>query len=120
NSIGLRDDEIVLPKPPHEFRILTVGGSITTGYGVERSQSYVEQLQELLQRTQSRAVTVINAGVPGYAPFQYVNLLKEIGLKLDPDLILIDFSINDVLDKKTNLKEFGGKGEFRGGGAFLR
>src|SRR5207244_4088085 len=34
NSLGLRGDEISVPKPPRTVRIVAVGDSITFGYGI--------------------------------------------------------------------------------------
>src|SRR5204863_839527 len=45
NSYGLREDEINVPKPPHTFRLLAVGDSITFGYGVTVEESYVKVLE---------------------------------------------------------------------------
>lgn len=119
NSLGLRDDE-PQARLPQEARVLMLGGSITTGYAMERPQGYTDQLEELLGRTQMRKSTVWNAGVPGYAVFQESIMFDRLFPALQPDYVLLDFAINDVIDKQMNLKALGGKGEFRGGGAFLR
>jgi hypothetical protein len=120
NGLGLRDDEIPLEKSPHETRVLVMGGSITTGYAMERPQPYVDQLEELFERTQANPITFVNAGIPGYSTFQTLQLLQELGPSLRPDMVLVDFSLNDVTDKYLNFEELGGSGEFRGGGAFFR
>jgi hypothetical protein len=49
NSLGLRGEEVVLPKPEGEFRIICVGGSTTYTSKVEDYKlSYPDLLQENL------------------------------------------------------------------------
>lgn len=123
NSLGFRDEEIPLDKQPDEFRILCLGDSVTFGYRLEEPQTYVAQLEALLnQHYQRRHFQVINAGVDGYSTFQELHLLKQKGLALKPDLILVCFVLNDVTEQFRTMASLGGAGHYAGAGkkSFIR
>lgn len=94
---GLRDREFG-PKAPDEFRILLLGDSFVMGWGLPPDQTIPAQLERLLQpRQPQRRITVINAGVSGYGPFQEAGILEDRGLALRPDLVLLQlFPANDI------------------------
>jgi lysophospholipase L1-like esterase len=99
NSHGLRDREISLLKPSNTFRILALGDSFTYGAGVRIEETYVKQLEAMLnQKLGNRGIRyeVLNAGVPGYNTHQELIHLKEVGLLYHPDLILIGFTMSDA------------------------
>ncbi len=62
NSLRLRGPEVG-PKPPGTKRILAIGESVTHGWGLADSDTWVVKLEAEL-RGQGRAVEVLNAGVP--------------------------------------------------------
>jgi lysophospholipase L1-like esterase len=94
NALGLRGPEIP-EKRPDEFRILSLGESTTFGWNVSYEQSYSALLQELLPSLAGRRVRVVNAGVPSYTSFQAYHYLRERGLDLEPDAVLLYFGAND-------------------------
>lgn len=89
NSMGLRERELSLAKPAGEIRILCVGDSNTFGYCVSPELAWPRQLEALLQAQHTgKAIRVINAGVPGYTFLQGYLLLREVGLRYHPDLVI--------------------------------
>ncbi len=99
NSHGLRDREFSLQKMPNTFRIVTLGDSFTYGQGVLSQETYVKQLEMLLnvqREGQSLRYEVLNAGVPGYNTRQEFLHLKEVGLQFEPDIVLIGYNMNDA------------------------
>jgi lysophospholipase L1-like esterase len=99
NSVGLRDEiEPDDKKSENVFRILNLGDSVTFGIGVHLKDTYAKKLEKLLNQKGEGKLRyeVINAGVPGYRTCQEIVLLKEVGLKYQPDLILIGFILNDA------------------------
>ena len=101
NSSGYRQAEFE-PHKDAQQRILVVGDSFTFGYGVGEEESYPRVLErELAQvRTGSRRspIEVINAGVPAWWLDAYYLYLKEYGLKLQPDLVLLGLFIGNDID----------------------
>lgn len=95
NEIGLRDDPIA-PKADGEYRIVAVGDSVTFGWGVPRVDTFTEQLERDLALRLGRPVNVINGGVGGYNSVQELAFLREDGLRLSPDLVLLVYVYNDV------------------------
>lgn len=96
NSRGLRSDEISLRKPRNGYRILCLGDSITYGHGVDSQFTYEKQLERILQeKYPDKKVQVINGGCPGYTSFQGLYILENIGLKYDPDLLIVGFCYAD-------------------------
>lgn len=119
NALGLRGEEIT-NKPSDEYRILVLGGSVTAGTDVEEKEIYVSYLQDSLNKDSKKKFKIINAGVPGYSPFQYLYVLRNIGPKINADMVLLDFAINDVLEGRAKPIHIDNKPEFRMKDAFLR
>ena len=102
NSLGLRNPEITLTKPPSTKRILFIGDSYTMGWGVPEQSAYPRLTEKLLD-TESLpfAVQDINAGFTASGPSGYYLYLKQHGLDLSPDIIVIGFYLgNDILARR--------------------
>ncbi len=109
NSLGLRDDEMPIEKPPGETRILSLGDSFTFALGVRFEDLYVQMLERRLNEDQpSRKFQVINAGVAGYNTTQELIYLMADGLRYEPDLITIGFYWNDLLGNDKPLPAIDG------------
>src|SRR3989339_352779 len=66
NSQGLRDYEYGLKKPGNSIRIAAVGDSTTFGSGVNLEDTYVKQLEKILNKNCSKKIEVINFGAGGF------------------------------------------------------
>ncbi len=112
NSVGLRGPEYPTPKPAGLFRVLLVGDSFTFGYGVAEDSTYGAQLERLISARglPCASVQIVNGGVNGYNTEQEVAFVRLIGLSLQPDLVIIGFNPNDIMDAaegKTMLRHPG-------------
>jgi lysophospholipase L1-like esterase len=98
NSLGLRGDEPIQPKPAGVVRVLVMGDSIAFGWGVNDDETFCYLLQEALNRgTSQLTYEVINGAVSGYTTRQQSNLLQRLAPQLRPDMVLIAFYWNDLL-----------------------
>ena len=99
SSQGLRD-RFYGKKEAGEFRVLMLGDSFTFGWGVAAENTIPACLEaELRARHPERKITVINAGVHGYGPWQSHIRLKERGLALEADLVIFQsYLVNDLTD----------------------
>ena len=99
NSLGLRSAEIEPAKPAGVFRILVLGDSVTFGWGVRVEDAFPSQLASLLATLRPNdRFEVINAGVSGYGTWQELLWLRQTGLKLDPDVVIVQAHLNDAAD----------------------
>ncbi len=100
NSAGFRGPELPGAKPAGVYRIVVLGDSFTFGYGVRERQAYPARLEHILNaRTHGRPrVEVVNLGVPGAGPLDYLHHLTSTALALQPDLVLVGLFANDVND----------------------
>jgi len=97
NSWALHDHERSLHKPPGiGFRTLLVGDSFTEGVMVSQTVGQrIEGLWSKAGRTDMEAVTF---GVAATDPVHYYYRIKNVGLQLDPDAIVLHFfSGNDFV-----------------------
>jgi hypothetical protein len=100
NSLGLRDREVNLEPADNEFRILLLGDSRVFGLGLADQDTYSNRLEQLLNRdADGITYRVINMGVPSYNTEQELIQLQSLGLSLNPDLVLLVFSLNDLQPK---------------------
>jgi hypothetical protein len=95
NSLGLRDEEIPVQKPRGEIRLLTIGDSTVLGFGVRADQTFSDRLEKSLRKTAHAPVQVINAGIPGYTSCQSLLYLRDRGLELHPDVVIVETNFND-------------------------
>lgn len=106
NSQGFRDRERTFERAPGVPRVLALGDSITWGAGVGYDETFTALLEGTL-RAAAPGAEVINVGVPGWGPHEEFHLLKVYGIKLQPDLVLLDFFVgNDIQNERwedTNL-----------------
>jgi lysophospholipase L1-like esterase len=99
NSNGLRGEEISIPKPPNSARIVVVGDSVTFGYGIPLESTYVKVLERLLNKNAvgKTKYEVLNGGTLGGSLSDYDHFLVDKAETLQPDMILIGLSLNDIL-----------------------
>ena len=110
NSLGFRGSEVVLPKPPGRFRIVVTGDSLTLGWGVGDDETYAARLEQLLRnRFPDQDLDVINLGVGGYNTRQEVAILERNVPRLQPDLVIVGFYLNDVPEALADEEPAGGK-----------
>ena len=89
NRLGLRDSEYSARKG-ERHRLLVIGDSFAWGFGVEHDERFTEVLEERHPEWE-----VINAGVNGYGTDQELLYLKDRGMSLDPDVVLLLVHPND-------------------------
>ena len=99
NSLGMRDREHPLRKPPETFRIFVLGDSFIQGYGVLLEETMVHRLETGLNQPGRPAIEVLNGGIFGYSPMLEYAYLHEVIDSLQPDLVIVAFFLgNDVGD----------------------
>ena len=103
NRYGLRGPNIEPKKPEGVFRILALGDSFTFGEGVADNETFVMQLEKILNAekntTDGYRYQTINAGVSGYNTSDEVTYLKNRWLMFEPDIVLLNFYLNDAYDE---------------------
>ncbi len=102
NRLELRDPrEYDLAKHANTFRILVLGDSVTFGHGSVYEHTYPYLLEQRLKAWRpSIDWQVWNAGVPGYNTSQELAHLLEVGDRFRPDLVVVGFFDNDLIDNR--------------------
>jgi len=105
NSFGFRDVEHTIQKPERTFRILGLGDSFTYGAGVAFEETYLRQLERMLndRAGEHPRVEIIKAGIGRYFPEPERLLLQHYGVDYEPDLIIVGLLPNDVIDTFSGL-----------------
>ncbi len=124
NELGFRDGPY---RSAADAKVLVLGDSVTWGDGVrDPSRVYTAVLEHALQAADPhRTCEVINTGVPGYSTFQQGAYLRTRGLALKPHVIVLQFCLNDVVERYHSVASYGGDNVFLGvdtrlGGSGLR
>lgn len=95
NSFGFRDGEYSVEKPQGKYRIIMLGDSHTFGWGVPFDRIVAKVLERNLNEDDN-IYEVINMGIGNYNTTMELELLKWKGLKLDPDMVILMFFLNDT------------------------
>jgi lysophospholipase L1-like esterase len=104
NALGYRGPDIERVKPSGTVRILCIGDSGTYGEFVDDSDTLSALLQQQL-RHDGFEVEVINGGVPGTTIVDQMQFLRR-GMALDPDLVILTFSENDITDLGAAMPQY--------------
>lgn len=92
NSIGYRNPELGEKSHP---RVLFLGDSITCAAFLNEEQSFVRRV-EALARESGKPLETVNAGVGSIGLEEEIAILKETGLGIEPDIVVLGFYLNDV------------------------
>jgi hypothetical protein len=106
NSAGFRDREHLLDKPDPVYRIAVLGDEYSEAMGVALRDTWWWRLEPELQRCDfqpGKLVEVLNFGVAGYGTAQELVLLQTTAMRYAPDLVLLQFSADDVIDNSFAL-----------------
>jgi lysophospholipase L1-like esterase len=95
NSLGYRDVDHAVAKPPGVYRIAVLGDSVAAGLRVERYEDTFPAILERLLREQGVRAEVMSFAVSGYNTQQEVETLKDKALRFQPDLVLLAYVLND-------------------------
>ena len=96
NTDGFRGPEYSITKSANTFRIIMLGDSETFSFMLAQSNALAAQLESLLNQKSGLVwYEILNFGVEGYNTFQELELLKTKGLKYNPDLIILNYVLND-------------------------
>lgn len=86
NSLGLRGQE---PAPPGAGpRLLLLGDSCVYGSGMPDTLTPDRLLESELRARTGVPWQVSNGGIPGYSSFQGLQLLREVGPRLQPEVVV--------------------------------
>jgi hypothetical protein len=88
NSLSIRHNEIIIPKPKGLFRLVYFGDSIPWD-----NPGFVNHTAEALSKLGN--IEVINAATPGYTTYQELLFLRTYVLETSPDLVLLTYCLND-------------------------
>jgi lysophospholipase L1-like esterase len=105
NRWGYADDDFPREKPAGEWRAVVIGDSVAMGFGLAHADALPDQLERRLAAAAARPVQVINAAVSGYGAAQYPEALRR-SLAFRPDLALIGFCLNDVVNMPKNATSY--------------
>jgi len=97
NDQGFRGAGRLNPGSP--CRILCLGDSSMMGYGVDEGYTAPDLLRSWLDQTWPGVFDVLNAASIGYTIDDQLEYLKEKGLALKPDVVLLEIFYNDVNEK---------------------
>ena len=91
NSKGTRGKDFDENKPENVLRIISLGDSKTFGWGLSESETYSELLKDLIEKHFSDGlhIEVINAGVNAWSYAQMNVYLRDIGMKYNPDVVIL-------------------------------
>lgn len=76
------------------IKILALGDSLTTGYGLASEHSFASRLEQALKQ-EGLEVRVINGGVSGDTAQDGLMRLKSL-IRHNPDLVIVEFGANDI------------------------
>jgi lysophospholipase L1-like esterase len=75
---------------------------VAFGHRVEQRDTFPKQMEEQLASTPAgpsgQRIEVLNLGVSGYNAYTELALLEDVGPRYQPDLVLVQFCINDLND----------------------
>ncbi len=81
-----------------QFVVLFLGDSFTYGFHLDYDETYPAQFQDMLARRGCRDVVAVNMGWTSSSPLLGLRLLKEIGYRYRPDLVVYNLDMTDFSD----------------------
>lgn len=97
NRSGWRGPDRPAQKPENAFRVALIGDSYVESTAMDEAGTFGALAETALARASGRPVEVLNFGVSGYSPVQYLLVLRDHVLAARPDVaVLFYFPLNDL------------------------
>lgn len=104
NSMGFRGKEIVVPKPRSTVRLAFLGGSTTFCANANEENTWPYLVWKTIQEEKPNIqLDYVNAGVPGHTVDESLIMLKHKVKQINPDIIIIYHSTNDLMSDLRQL-----------------
>jgi len=108
NKLGLWDEDYAIPKPPGTYRVAILTGSVADDGGVTYPQRFHVVLEkELAKLVPNRKVEVLNVSCEGYSSIQQVRLLERVGLRYQPDLVIVAHMLTSTILQDQSYRRIG-------------
>ncbi|HVK68757.1 MAG TPA: SGNH/GDSL hydrolase family protein [Polyangium sp.] len=106
---GLWDVPHVLPKPPGVLRVVVLGDSVPNDPSIPFRRRFPRQLEALLAQKApaGQKVEVLNVSCEGYNTVQEVRLLETVGLRYEPDIVVLAYVLNDPFLQNGGYRRIG-------------
>jgi peptidoglycan/LPS O-acetylase OafA/YrhL len=101
NALGFPGPLYPAVKAPGTFRILVTGDAFSSAEGVDTDSSWARRLERGLAGrpgAPSRRVEVMDFAITGYGPNQYAAVVRRFAPLYRPDLVLVEFYVNEYQD----------------------
>ena len=103
NPAGFRDAERFLDKPRGTYRAAELGDEHSEALDTPLRETWWWRLGPRLEACGFPSVEVMNFGVGGYSTAQEDVMLETAAMRYSPDLVLVQFSGNDVAENSFSL-----------------
>ena len=104
NQWGFRDRERTLEKPAGTFRIAVIGDSMVEAVHVRPEQVINIQMEDILRKKGYKNTEVLAFGIGGIGTTQEWILYQEKVRQFHPDVVLVMFSENDIMNNSSTLQ----------------
>src|SRR5438477_1513536 len=108
NSLGMRDREYDIIKPPNTYRIVLLGASHDQGSGVKVDETYENVVEDRLNHelpdSHYSRYEILNMSVGQYGLFQRLLRLEEQVFQFKPDAVILSIS---AVDKQFLFRHLG-------------
>jgi lysophospholipase L1-like esterase len=105
NSLGFHDTEHSFEKPPGTFRIVVLGDSFVEAMQVPLEKTFHKILEADLKARFDFPIEVISLGRSGAGARQSTAFLSSYGIQYLPDLVIMEFLSNDLIDDNPLMKK---------------
>jgi hypothetical protein len=112
NSLGFRNDEYSVRKPPDTTRVVLLGDSFVYGYALELEQTFFKLLERSLNARSNRRVEVWNLAVASWATAVQRRLVERLLPSYEPDVVGLFFDDSDFYDNLAYAEELDADGNF--------
>lgn len=102
NNMGYRGRDVPLERDPARPRVVFLGDSFVDGSEVGDEEVFSSRLEQA-----SACLDAVNLGVYSYSTAQELLTLQHVGLRYEPDLVVLVTISNDLPGNLRNFSEFG-------------
>jgi len=95
NALGFRSHDYPRARDGGSFRVAVLGDSLAEGLWIDSYEQTFPAVIEAELRRNGEAAQVLNFGLVGYNTRQEVAALKEFALQYHPDIVLLEYCLND-------------------------